>query len=234
LIAFQRYLQNSENINIALFFDGLNDIFHNCPTVRNRSRFSESIANYWDEMDYLANPFGRRSGNIFKKILSRLPLITFLKKLENKISCELKKKDLKSMDRFDEPWSKGKSLEKVNVKQLAEEVSELTHTNWNLARGISEKFNIKPILMTQPTYYLNMDLDKHLFTIKNENPFWFDLYKEYYAKLIEKNKSSADFLDGSALFSHVTESPFIDSHHYSPYGNQIIADAIAQEILEKE
>jgi len=42
--------------------------------------------------------------------------------------------------------------------------------------------------------------------------------------------SRDDFADLSGVFKDTEYCPFIDSHHYSPYGNRLIAEGIAGHI----
>ena len=76
----------------------------------------------------------------------------------------------------------------------------------------------------------NFPIEKHLFLPKKENPFWKQIYTEYYNIMKSKNINNKDFLDASSVFLNPEECPFIDSHHYSPYGNQKIAKLIANKL----
>ena len=77
-----------------------------------------------------------------------------------------------------------------------------------------------------------MDTNKHLFVLKNEHPKWYEVYRCYYELMIRQNTQKSDFLNLSGLFEHIKKCPFVDSHHYSPYGNRLIAESIGINIKE--
>jgi hypothetical protein len=43
---------------------------------------------------------------------------------------------------------------------------------------------------------------------------------------------SPQFIDLSKIFLTAEKYTHIDSHHYSPYGNELIAQAISKEVLK--
>ncbi|MDD5436731.1 MAG: SGNH/GDSL hydrolase family protein, partial [Candidatus Omnitrophica bacterium] len=232
IIAFQRFLQEGMRIRVVVFLDGINDVFHNCPKFRNRSRYSEYIEMFWNYIDYVygyADMSGPKSGGrwVVKQLIHQIPVVRLLKGIRNRIAEELRAQDAKNMNmQFHEPWSLDCKAEDVNIKELAERISRLTLTNWDIVRGICRQFNIQPIFCFQPLPYGEMPPGKHLFKVENEHPLWESIYKEYYANMCKLSAGKDDFLDLSKVFKNAEVCPFIDSHHYSSYGNKLIAEAI--------
>ena len=121
-------------------------------------------------------------------------------------------------------------MQNVDIKSLAAEISELTQKNWDIVRSICLNFKIKSYFVLQPVYYVNFPIEQHSFLPKNENPFYKQVYFEYYRLMRDKNKNKNDFIDASSLFENANECPFIDSHHYSPNANKKIAELIANKM----
>jgi len=230
-ISFQRTLQEGARINIAVFIDGINDVFHNCPVFRNRSRYSEHIEKFWDNIDYLYGRADRAfpwldSGKVLARLIAQMPVVKLAKELKKKIIRELMREDAQNT-RFNEPWAQGYDADDIDIAKLAERISQLTLTNWSIIRGIAQQFHIKPLFCLQPVCYINTPLDKQPFRIKNEHPIWKKIYERYYEYMRNNSTAEKDFADLSTTFKYATHYPLVDSHHYSPYGNKLIAEAIA-------
>tara|TARA_B100000686_G_C16663183_1_gene902127 strand:+ start:41 stop:1243 length:1203 start_codon:yes stop_codon:yes gene_type:complete len=232
VIALQNLLLKNKRFHSVIFLDGLNDVHHNVPDVRNKSRFSESIQKFWPEIDYI---YGYEDESLSTKhflLLTKsfykyLPLVRFLSLQTDRVQRKLISSN---KQRHVEHWQRGVNLDNLNVKDLASKIAELTQNNWDIARSICKTFKINPMFVLQPVYYVNFPIEKHLFLPKKENPFWKQIYTEYYNIMKSKNINNKDFLDASSVFQNPEECPFIDSHHYSPYGNQKIAKLIANKL----
>lgn len=235
-IAFQQFLQEGVYINIAVFIDGLNDVFHNCPVFRNRSRYSEHIDKFWNYIDYLygyadeTNPW-LDSSRFLKRLINQMPLVQLVRKCKKRVIDEFMGKYAQEM-RLHEPWALEHNPDAVETERLAQQISQLTLTNWDIIRGISRQFDIGSIFCLQPVYYTeDMPLENHLFLMKNEHPLWKRIYKQYYQNIRDKASSKDDFIDLSTVFQGAVHCPYVDSHHYSPYGNRLIAETIAEYII---
>ena len=237
-IAFQQFLQDGAYINIAVFIDGLNDVFHNCPVYRNKSRFSEHIEEFWNDIDYLYGYADEKgpwlnSNRFFKHLIRQMPLMRKIRKLKKKVINHLVCKNAQET-RFHEPWAQKHNPNDVETRKLAQQISQLTLTNWNIIRGISQQFDIYQIFCLQPVYYMNLPLENHLFLIKNEHPLWEKIYKQYYQSIRDSSCLKDDFIDLSTVFKDVVHCPYVDSHHYSPYGNRLIAEVISKYIISSK
>jgi hypothetical protein len=228
LISFMKFLQSGAKIDQAIFIDGLNDVFHNCPVFRNRSRYSEHIARYWDSVDYL---YGYASvggpsiyGNFLKGALGRLPLAKLARKVAARVAVELGGSTANT--RLSEPWAVGSDIDSLDYRALATRIAELTVTNWRAIRAIGASFGVKTSFCLQPLYYVGMAPGMHFFQIRNEHSFWPNVYDEYCRVVRDRSSGTEGFIDLSRLFESVTECPFVDSHHYSPYGNRLVAEAL--------
>ena len=63
---------------------------------------------------------------------------------------------------------------------------------------------------------------------------WEKVYRQYYHDIRNASSAKDDFIDLSTVFEHATDYPYVDSHHYSPYGNRLIAEAIAGYLIDRE
>ena len=237
VLAFQSFLQKDVSINTVIFIDGLNDVFHNCPFFRNRSRFSEIMEEKWEQISgqykqWENESFLQMTAHILKYCYSKMPLTALTQKAIQKISSELRSKSISVNDRMYERWAQGHRMEFVNVEKVASDAANLTNKNWDITRGICQQLGIRPIFVLQPVYYVRMDTNKHLFVLKNEHPKWYEVYRCYYELMIRQNTQKSDFLNLAGLFEHIKKCPFVDSHHYSPYGNRLIAESIGINIKE--
>jgi hypothetical protein len=235
LLAFQRFLQHGAHIKQVIFIDGLNDVFHNSPVFRNRSRFSEHFEKNWP---YLAGALsqdqalslGAWLNEIWVYFWRRLPMVAFFNKTTERMGRELAKRENKENNsRLTEPWVKKMDLDRFDAMTLAERIAQLTNINWDTIRGICQSFDIQPLFVLQPVYYVMKDLKQHIF-LKDEHPFWYDVYRYYYQLMDGTNTSREDFLSLAGLLDSAQQCPFVDSHHYSPYGNGLIAKEIVQKI----
>jgi lysophospholipase L1-like esterase len=157
----------------------------------------------------------------------------FLTKLQDKLVYEFKRRRKSTEQSFQEAWNDGRSLGDKKAYQLARKIADLTTANWKSILGIAKAHGIQPYLVLQPVYYLNCDNQKNLFEPDTTNPDLANVYQYYYNMIRDEWKNTPEFFDFSTLFQNVSECPFCDSIHYSPYGHQVIGKAIAKSFLKR-
>jgi len=233
VISFQKMLNENRKFRSVIFIDGLNDVHQNIPKIRNETRYSHFIRKFWPEIDYIYNyddDYRYLSHLTFlgKKFFIRIPITRFInlqvKRIKIKITSE-------KGERYKELWEEDINFKSIDFVSLAKQISDLTQTNWNIIRGICSYYKIKSYFVLQPVYYLDFPIEKHSFLPVNEDPFYKKIYNEYYNNMRAKNLNNHDFIDASSVFKEVNFCPFIDSHHYSPEGNKMIADFITKKMI---
>jgi hypothetical protein len=233
LIDLVKIYQSGARPSLVIFIDGCNDVFHNFPVFRNRSRFSESIENFWGEIDYLYR--ARKNNNILssaKKLLlsvcSALPLVELSTKVTSKVKRQMDVADQES----GEFWTQGIDTKNVDSDALGVSIADLIYDNWSMAEAISSRYGGNALFVLQPVPYLHLNEKYHLFWRNPVSPALVETFRVCYERVRERMADSPQFIDLSKIFLTAEKYTHIDSHHYSPYGNELIAQAISKEVLK--
>jgi hypothetical protein len=120
-------------------------------------------------------------------------------------------------------------------------VHEKFRSNMIKIARLCDGFNIPCIIINQPTHH-SLKLDRGRYasgavTLKGEKElFEYDaMVRSHMFGQLERteNSSNAVFVDFSAIFDHLSESPYTDRLHLNPSGCALMAQAISNIITKK-
>lgn len=238
VIQFLKWLQEGQRFDQVVLVDGLNDVFHNFPELRNRSRFSDVIE-FQMNSKAQGNP-GRQnravagSVNLLKgvvEVLTMLPIVQLLSRTLDRVSVEVTRRSGIGDEFPTEPWTIQPSRETVDPTVLGREIADLTSTNWKAARAIGEAYSISVKFVLQPTYAIGFPMEKHRFLPARVSPKLLDTYSIYYSIMKDRWGGDPDFIDLSDTFDASNICPFIDICHYSRAANRLIAQNLAPKLV---
>jgi len=216
VITLQQLLKSGERIDIALFYDGINEMACAEQTGRADGLFNE--AGRRAEFNLL-HP-DRRRDLIAAALISSAPRT--LRRLRRLTGLPLR--GPLPVEQTD--------LSRVNIAELARNVIAAYLANLRLVRLLAREYGVHPVFFWQP-----------VITTKNfktqDEQRWVNDYTNdperrrllYEAILGERHRRSelddpADTVDLSALFDDCTDPVYIDLYHLSEAGNAAVAEAM--------
>ena len=216
VITLQQLLKSGERINIALFYDGINEIACAEQTGRAGGVFNE--ARRRAEFNLL-HP-DRRRDLIAAALIGSAPRT--MRRLRRLTGLPLR--GPLPMEQTD--------LARVDLAALAREVIAIYLSNVRLVRLLAREYRFRPLFFWQPV------ITTKKVTTRDEQR-WVDDYTDdpkcrrllYQMVLAERRHcpelvNAADAVDLSALFDDWTDPVYIDLYHLSEAGNVAVAGAM--------
>jgi lysophospholipase L1-like esterase len=222
LIALQQLLKSGGSCDIALFYDGINEMACAEQTGRPDRLFNE--ARRRAEFNLL-HPERRRDlitaalMAVMPRTLRRLRRLTGL--------------PLRGSLRLDEA-----DLSRVDIAELARSVIAVYAANLRLVRLLAREYGFQPLFFWQPV------ITTKKFRTPDEARWVNDYTRDperrrllYEAIIAERRHSpdlveAPDAIDLSGLFDDCREPVYIDLYHLSEAGNRIVADAMLPVVAE--
>jgi hypothetical protein len=216
VITLQQLLKSRARIDIALFYDGINEMACAEQTGRADGLFNE--ARRQSEFNLL-HP-DRRRDLIAAALISSAPRT--IRRLRRLTGLPL---------RGPLPVAET-DLSQVDLAELAREVIAAYLANVRLARLLAREHRFEPIFFWQPV------ITTKKFKTPDERR-WVDDYTDYperrrllYEAIVDERRrhpklvEDSDIVDLSALFDDWTEPVYIDLYHLSETGNAAVAEAM--------
>jgi lysophospholipase L1-like esterase len=220
VITLQQLLKSGERLDIALFYDGINEMACAEQTGRADGLFNE--ARRRAEFNLLHSD--RRRDLIAAALISSVPRT--MRRLRRVTGLPLR--GPLPVEQVD--------LSQVDLAALAGEVIAAYLANVRLARLLAREYGFRPIFFWQPV------ISTKRFKTPDERR-WADDYTHdperrrllYEAIIAERRRrpelvEANDMIDLSALFDDWTEPVYIDLYHLSEAGNAAIAEAMAPAV----
>ena len=237
-------LAQGEKINLAIFYNGINDIQYHCRAElkvnehEKTAQFREILEN---QRKNKASNNKQKQDNKFLQYLDGV-FLAGTRKLALTISSQLFPPPTVESENQGEQETK-LSVEESYIcddsKERAKKVAETLVKNWEIAYGLAEARGIKFIAILQPVAFIGEPkLDSK---ISLSNPEWEEELRSQYEtvypliKKVIQEREQKWILDYSNVFSR-DEYIYWDYYHVSKNGNSIIAKHLYTEIeseLEK-
>lgn len=203
LIRYMKELQHKNIPHLVVFYDGLNDIFSALQS---------------NEAGIPHNEFKRKSefeDGIITKVFASFTEHSKLYKLIFSIFGK-NNHDIKI------------NIESQRLNQLSDNIVNTYAGNMNIIKSISSLYKIKTLFYWQPTIFTKNDLSSSEKIFAKIHAYSEPLYKSTYKKIstLEEN----NFSNISNILSGYNRSFYIDPWHIDEYGNEIIAQKIADDI----
>jgi lysophospholipase L1-like esterase len=222
VISLQQLLKSGERLDIALFYDGINEMACAEQTGRADGLFNE--ARRRAEFNLL-HP-DRRRDLIAAALICAAPRT--LRRLRQLTGLPLRGPlPLEQTD-----------LLRVDLAELAREVIAAYLANMRLVRLLAAEYGFRPIFFWQPV------ITTKKFKTPDERR-WVDDYTKdpgrrriLYEEIIDERRrhpalvETSDTIDLSALFDDSTEPVYIDLYHLSEAGNAAVAEAMLPAIAQ--
>ena len=222
IITLQQLLKSGERLDIALFYDGINEMACAEQTGRADGLFNE--ARRRAEFNLL-HP-DRRRDLIAAALIGAAPRT--LRRLRRLTGLALR--GPLGLEQTD--------LSRVDLAELAREVIAVYLANVRLVRLLAGEYGFRPIFFWQPVI-----TTKKLKTPDERR--WVDDYTNdpgrrriLYEAIIDERRrrpalvEASDTIDLSALFDDWTEPVYIDLYHLSEAGNAAVAEAILPVVAQ--
>jgi hypothetical protein len=220
LIFFENLLLSGFIPDMAIFVDGLNEFFH----YNNEPFLTDLIKPIVD---------GKIRGVDFApKVYEKLPMIkvfrvfkSFIKKKLNE-NNETHVSDEVNQSNFNENISDTNSIF-INVINTYLQNKKIIES----AAGV---YGVQPVLVWQPIPTYKYDLNYHLFFGSGISRFRNASYGyRHFEEFIKEKPLSANFFWSADIQEKIKLPLYVDKYHYSPKMSQILANKIAEFLLEK-
>ncbi len=222
LIALQQLLKAGTQLDIAVFYHGVNEMACAEQTGRADALFNE--ARRRAEFNLLHPE--RRGDLITAAIMAAAPRT--LRRLRGLTSLPLRG-----------PMPEGDAdLSRVDIPRLAQEVISVYAANLRLVRALARDYEFRAIFFWQPVITTKRHKTQDEQRWENDytrGPAW---RRALYEAIIAERRSrpeladAPDTVDLSALFDDQPEPVYIDLYHLSEAGNVIVAEAMLPAIAE--
>ncbi len=220
LARFINVLSQGTKIDIAIFYDGHNDVTVGCRvelnpqdhsnvTVFERKINKKSEIDIWESLEFLTLS---QTKKLADKIRGKLLPSTVQVNLDKSLICD-------------------------NSQKRARKVATTLVSNWEMAHDIAIARNIKFYAVLQPTGYFGIPKVDHLqqyYSSQHQKEIAKQIRAVYplLKELVRERKHDWIF-DYTDAFSR-DEYIFIGAVHVSPNGNQIIAERLYRDIVGKQ
>lgn len=216
LIALQQLLKTGERIDVALFYDGINEM---------------ACAEQTGCADRLFNEARRRAEfNLLHPERRRALIIAALMSAAPRTLRRLRK--LTGLSLHGPLPATGADLSRVDIARLAREVVAAYAANLRLVRLLARGYGFQPLFFWQPV------ITSKRFKTSDERR-WVDDYTSdpghrllLYDAIVDERRrdpellNAVDAIDLSALFDDWNEPVYIDLYHLSEAGNAAVAEAM--------
>lgn len=220
-ISLELLLEDGIVPDITIFIDGLNDLYdENDPT-----RQSSETTKTQKLVETFSASGSLRNEKIvireIKDIFTRLPLYRLSRALLEKTgSAETRETSLSNpVDDSDE-----------NIRRTLERYL----TNKHMIEAIANSFKFQTLFVWQPVPVYQYDKSRHLFYPESEAYSRITKGYEQMNTWIEGTAplTQENFLDLSSIQKTEENILYVDAVHYSPYFNQVIAQAISDDLVK--
>lgn len=236
LARFVNLLSQGEKIDVAIFYEGINDIGFHCRAELEVNEHSRTV-----QIREILEEFGENKGKKaqesgeFVKYFDNI-FLSGTRQLAGKVSTKLS--NSKKVENKDKAGSKRKlSVDESyicdNSQERAQKVAETLVNNWEIAHDIAAARGIKFLAVWQPVAFIGDPKLDHLEQLWN--PEWEDelrLQHENVYPILKKviqERGHEWLLDYTDLFSR-DEYIYWDFAHVSSNGNLIIAKQLYKDI----
>ena len=219
LVRLIEIINNEKNIDVIIFYDGVNDVSNLCRTESNVNDHGwTALIKSKLEAD------SRKTSNFFEYL--DFMFLRGTQTLVSKINRKVFQHALKDESMNDE------SMNCDNNKEKARQIAESMVKNWEIARDLAESRGILFRAILQPVAFIGTPKLDH---IQNLAPSEKELAKQYKTvypimqEIIQK-RGHDWILDYTNMFSRDEYNIYIDFCHVSKNGNLIIAQQIYSDI----
>lgn len=228
LIYFTLLLKEGKIPDVAIFYDGCNDLFVNQvsgkqTTMLYEDRIKGLLGNMWrfSGPDLVINQ-SLLNGNLFRDAIRYIPKYIKLIHYPYMFLTRIFQKTTNTAD----------TVENNFTEAVPERIANTYIQNAFMIEALSRAYNFRYLLVWQPTIFTKATKstdEKTLLTYDKMHPEI--LYPIATRRLREKKLKN--FYDLTSVFDSTDQSVFIDECHVTPQGNQIIAEKIV-EILKSD
>lgn len=211
VITLMKQLRQQNVPNLAVFYDGINDVFSTFQ--QGKAGLTQNEFNRKKEFNALKSK--KRSLLVFLESLKSLATIRFIIDLTNP----------------DQKLNITYTDQELNM--LAQETLDLYHENMRLVYSLGEQRDFKSLFYWQPTVFDKRSLSDYEKEREQDVDFLRDFLKSVNKHVVTENinHESLYYFDISDIFEDEKEPVFIDYCHVSEYGNSVIAKRMKQDII---
>lgn len=213
-VFFQRLLQEGHIPQIAIFFDGLNDI-----NIGDELMFTPRLRRIFDQQ--------KDGAVLWKNALAELPLIECGRILTSSFTQERK-----SRERLFGVEHSDKEFKKRVTKSLKRYLS-----NKVMIQSIAHAFGVKVLFVWQPVPFYNYDTRFHLFLYETDPSYSFKKFGYAYnltRRLSNEGKVGSDFLWLADIQLGTKKPLYVDFVHYGATASQMIAEKVADHVIQND
>jgi len=228
LIYLTLLLKEGKIPNVAIFYDGCNDLFVNRvpgkqTTMLYENRIKSLLGNMWRFIN--PDPIINQSllnGNLLRDAIRYIPKYIKLIHYPYMLLTRIFQKSTNTAD----------DAEKNFINPIPERIAQTYAQNALMIEALSRAYNFRYLLAWQPIIFTKAAKsadEKALLTYDKMHPEL--LYRLATRRLREMELKK--FYDLTNIFDKIDQSIFIDECHVTPQGNQIIAEKLV-EILKTD
>ena len=210
-----------ENIpNVVIFYDGVNDIF---------SAYQHSIAGLPQNENNRVKEFNLTNtrnldkfvGIVFHEKVRELSIVRSANYIRSQISSHLNEALLKEKEKINYPAN------------LNEQVVKVYLNNMKIVTTLGKTYGFKTLFYWQPTIFTKTTLSNYEKGIVADKKDINKLFDATYSKIADQHFENArnGFHDISRMFESYEKPLYIDFCHISEYGNQMVAEKIADDVI---
>lgn len=210
MIAFLLQLQRNNIPSVAIFYDGVNDVFS---ALQNREAgIPQNEENRRRDFNTLKG--GKPLWRNVLRLFNRTSLYRFAMGLSRRLS------------RDDNRTSESE------VDALAEDLVHTYEQNLKMIKAAAEEWGVEVLFYWQPAVFLKRNLTLYEAKKRNESDLTGDLYLSACRRIASSTYLSGEarFHDLSRIFEDRKEPVFVDWWHLNEEGNEVIALRMAEDV----
>ncbi len=228
MIKFILQIREGNVPDIAVFYDGFNDIHSSFPGYPHMHLTEEVFDFYFYHREF---PLSRTTNSIYRFLWERGIVKDRLQKERgNEVYFDYPYRYSSPSDEFDYPFETRGGLSK---REKYEGILQLYLENSKIIDSLEESYQFNSLFYWQPTLVTKKNLSEEEKDLI-ENRFY-DLLRDYniVKDIIDYNLSRSEkIIDLREVFNDYHDEIFVDGCHKLPAGNRIIAERIGEDIVD--
>lgn len=207
---FIETIRSYKNIEVAVFYDGVNDI----------ARYAEMI------QDGQENSAFKQVGYYYKDAVSGAAARQFSSLDPNLITY--RSNFLEIFNKYKEKSAIEKNISASDLNNAADSILDIYFNNLKVINDLASRNNVMPIFIFQPNLFTSKkQMTGHEQATANNHSIVPTLAKLVHAKLLsDKRMNTYNVHDFTDIFDNISENIYVDWCHINEKGNQIIASKI--------
>jgi hypothetical protein len=219
---FERLLLAGKVPNMAVFVDGFNEFYH----------YGGEPAFTGDLAEFMENNLKHRGQSNCAGVLERLPVVVLLKGIINRLRPG--GRQIAHNTPAENKYSNRKQ-DLSNDISVLKSVIDRYLKNKKIIESICGSFGVQPVFVWQPVSTYKYDLRYHLFAGRDLEKYLRSRYGYgYFAEYTNTYDLGSNFLWCADVQESFNEPLYVDVGHYTAKMSRIVAEKIANMIIERK